>query len=302
MVRRCKHRRRAVALGFGVVFAGSHYRCAGTGQQESERARKLEEVIVTGSRIARDGFDASTPVAVIDADDIKLSGTANVERLLSEPPQFVASTNGGASNTVPGGTADVNLRGFGASRNLVLVNGRRFAIYGPEQTTDLNTIPTALIERTEIVTGGSSAVYGSDAITGVVNFIMRDDFEGVEAHGADQFRQPDHHADLQHRPHRRRQFRRRPRQRRRVGQLSQSRRHHSRRARRMGVRLAVRRLRRHRPHSAAIVQACRVGGASGSTCRAAGGVPGLIAGGSGDIPNGRFSGVPIRARPHRIPA
>src|SRR6186713_1180336 len=150
--------------------------------QEGQPAAGDEEtIVVTGSRIARDGFDASTPVAVIDAEDIKLSGTVNVERLLSESPQFVASTNGGAtSNTVPGGTADVNLRGFGATRNLVLVNGRRFAIAGPEQTTDLNTIPSALIARTEIVTGGSSAVYGSDAITGVVNFIIRDDFEGVE--------------------------------------------------------------------------------------------------------------------------
>lgn len=140
-----------------------------------------EEVIVTGSRIKRDGFEASTPVAVVTAEDIKLSGQVNIESQLGKSPQFVASTNGGASaNTVPGGTADVNLRGFGPTRNLVLVNGRRFAIHGPEQITDLNTIPAALIERTEIVTGGSSAVYGSDAITGVVNFIMRDDFEGTE--------------------------------------------------------------------------------------------------------------------------
>src|SRR5688572_17823623 len=104
--------------------------------------RPLEEVLITGSRIARDGFDASTPVAVVNAEDIKLSGNVNIEDVLSESPQFVASTNGGATaNTVPGGTADVNLRGFGATRNLVLVNGRRFAIYGPEQVTDLNTIP-----------------------------------------------------------------------------------------------------------------------------------------------------------------
>jgi iron complex outermembrane receptor protein len=102
----------------------------------------VEEVIVTGSRIKRDGFTASTPVSVINADDIKLSGDVNIEDMLSKSPQFVASMNGGASaNTVPGGTADVNLRGFGATRNLVLVNGRRFAIHGPEQVTDLNTIP-----------------------------------------------------------------------------------------------------------------------------------------------------------------
>lgn len=138
-------------------------------------------IIVTGSRIAREGFEAATPVSVIDAEDIKLAGTVNVEAIISDNPQFVASTNGGASsNSVPGGVADLNLRGFGASRNLVLVNGRRFAIYGPEQVTDINTIPAALIKQTEIVTGGSSAVYGSDAITGVVNFIMKDDFEGIE--------------------------------------------------------------------------------------------------------------------------
>src|SRR4051812_48840628 len=73
-----------------------------------------QAIVVTGSRIPREGFDASTPVSVIDAEDVTLSGTVNVERLLSESPQFVPSTNGGASaNTVPGGTADVNLRGFG---------------------------------------------------------------------------------------------------------------------------------------------------------------------------------------------
>lgn len=158
-------------------------------QPNSETTAEVEEVVVTGSRIKRDGFNASTPVSVVTSEDIKLSGKANIEDLLGKSPQFVASTNGGASaNTVPGGTADVNLRGFGATRNLVLVNGRRFAIHGPDQITDLNTIPAALIQRTEVVTGGSSAVYGSDAITGVVNFIMRDDFEGVEVnahYGAD---------------------------------------------------------------------------------------------------------------------
>ncbi len=139
------------------------------------------DIVVTGSRIARNGFDASTPVSVIDATDIKLSGNVNVERTLSQLPQAVGSQLGGAtSNTVPGGYADVNLRGFGSTRNLVLVNGRRFAIFGPEQVTDLNTIPSTLVARSEIVTGGSSAVYGSDAITGVVNFIIRNDFEGVE--------------------------------------------------------------------------------------------------------------------------
>jgi iron complex outermembrane receptor protein len=147
-----------------------------------------EEIIVTGSRIARDVTDASTPLAIINAEEIKLSGAMNVDKVLGDSPQFVQSTNGGATaNTVPAGSAAgaayANLRGFGPTRSLTLVNGRRFAIFGPEQVTDLNTIPAALIDRTEVVTGGSSAVYGSDAITGVINFIMKDDFEGVQVNG-----------------------------------------------------------------------------------------------------------------------
>lgn len=143
-------------------------------------------VVVTGSRLATRGFKAPTPVTVLDAQDYRLSGTQNVEQLLNDTPQFAGNQlNGPTANTVqagqPIGTATLNLRNFGATRNLVLVNGRRFAITGPDFTTDINTIPAALIKRTEVVTGGSSAVYGSDAITGVVNFVMKDDFQGVEA-------------------------------------------------------------------------------------------------------------------------
>jgi len=157
-------------------------------EQQKEQAAEQEEIVVTGSRIARDATDASTPLAIIDAQDIKLSGALNVDKVLGDAPQFVQATNGGATaNQVPAGSAAgaayANLRGFGPTRSLTLVNGRRFAIFGPEQVTDLNTIPTALIARTEIVTGGSSAVYGSDAITGVVNFIMKDDFQGVQIGG-----------------------------------------------------------------------------------------------------------------------
>ncbi|WP_129642598.1 TonB-dependent receptor domain-containing protein [Peristeroidobacter agariperforans] len=291
MIGRLKHRRRAAALGFGVVFAGSTLGTAALAQ-DTQRA-EVEEVLVTGSRIAREGIDTSTPVSVIGVEEIKLSGAPNVEKILSDAPQFVASTNGGASaNTVPGGTADVNLRGFGASRNLVLVNGRRFAIYGPEQVTDLNTIPTALIARTEVVTGGSSAVYGSDAITGVVNFIMRDDFEGVEATAQTSYDSPTttptYNIDLTV-----------------GGNFAEG---------RGNAVVSVNYLNRGSitrgergewaydslsdgcvtPASASRDHAgVPVAVPSGSTCRAAGGVPGLIAGGSGDIPNGRFTGVPL---------
>src|SRR5688572_16271255 len=157
-------------------------------QEPAQLPEEGEVIVVTGSRIAREVTDASTPIAVIGAEEIRMSGSLTVDEMLNEQPQFVSATNGGSTaNTVPAGSAAgaayVNLRGFGPTRSLTLVNGRRFAIFGPEQITDLNTIPTALVERTEVVTGGSSAVYGSDAITGVVNFIMKDDFEGVEVGG-----------------------------------------------------------------------------------------------------------------------
>lgn len=155
-------------------------------EQAAPAGEEQQEIIVTGSRIARDVKDASTPIAVIDSEELKLSGTKNVDKMLGDQPQFVQATNGGATaNQVPAGSAAgaayANLRGFGPTRSLTLVNGRRFAIFGPEQVTDLNTIPSALVARTEVVTGGSSAVYGSDAITGVINFVMRDDIDGIEA-------------------------------------------------------------------------------------------------------------------------
>jgi iron complex outermembrane receptor protein len=174
---------RVSAISVGVLCA---IPCAHAQDQAAgRRDAAVEEVVVTGSRIARESaLDASTPVTTVNAADLKLSGTVDVQQALSEIPQFVPATNGGAqSNVVPGGQAYINLRGLGQVRNLVLVNGRRFTVQGTDLTTDINTIPQALIERTEIVTGGSSAVYGSDAIAGVTNFIMKRDFTGVQLDG-----------------------------------------------------------------------------------------------------------------------
>ncbi len=159
------------------------------------------QIVITGSRLANRGYKAPTPVTTLTAQDLKLSGTQNVETLLGDTPQVIGSQNSGpTANTVPGGTALVNLRGFGEQRNLVLVNGRRYTIDGPEQVTDLNTIPAALVQRVEVVTGGSSAVYGSDAITGVVNFILKDDFQGGQISAQNSVDQhtgtPDYNFDL----------------------------------------------------------------------------------------------------------
>ena len=174
------------AFGIGVLWVSMAVNAQEQpGISTSPGQPALEEIVVTGSRIARgSSFDANTPVTTFSAQDLKSSGTVNVESALSEMPQFVAATNGGSqSNVVPGGQAYINLRGLGQVRNLVLVNGRRFTVQGTDLTTDINTIPQALIERVEIVTGGSSAVYGSDAIAGVTNFVMRKNFEGVQLDG-----------------------------------------------------------------------------------------------------------------------
>jgi iron complex outermembrane recepter protein len=161
----------------------------------AQDAQTMETVVITGSRIAvKSSFDAPTPVSVVSAKDIQLSGTVNIETILNQSPQFTPSMNGGQTgNTVQAngdsGAAWVNLRGLGEVRNLVLVNGRRFTIQGTRMTTDLNTVPSNLVERTEVVTGGNSAVYGSDAISGVVNFVMKQNFEGVEGNAQYKFDQ-----------------------------------------------------------------------------------------------------------------
>lgn len=140
-------------------------------------------IIVTGSRIRRTDLTASSPVAVATAAEISSSGeVANVENFLNELPQFVPFTTG-ASNNPGNGLAVVDLRAAGPNRTLVLVDGRRYVPSTLGGIVDLNNIPTPLVERVEVVTGGASAVYGSDALSGVVNFILRDDFEGVDVSG-----------------------------------------------------------------------------------------------------------------------
>lgn len=175
----------SVYLLAGVLALGhSAFAADSASSSTAKKEDDLEELIVTGTRLVNRGFNTPTPVTFVGSEEYALSGTQNVETLLNETAQFAGSQNNNQSgNTVqagqPIGTATLNMRNLGQQRNLVLVNGRRFAIAGPDFTTDINTIPTALIKRTEIVTGGSSAVYGSDAVAGVVNFIMKDNFEGV---------------------------------------------------------------------------------------------------------------------------
>ncbi|WP_084717709.1 TonB-dependent receptor domain-containing protein [Sphingomonas sanxanigenens] len=139
------------------------------------------EIVVTGSRIPRPDVDSNSPVNVIGQEEIKLTATIETEQLLNALPQAVAGA-GGQSNS-GNGSATVNLRNLGTVRTLVLQNGRRIVGSSQDGVVDLNMIPTALIERVEVVTGGASAVYGSDAMAGVVNFVTKQDFQGIEAGG-----------------------------------------------------------------------------------------------------------------------
>ncbi|HTN14739.1 MAG TPA: TonB-dependent receptor [Sphingomonadaceae bacterium] len=140
-------------------------------------------IIVTGSRLQLTTFDAPSPVTTLGGDDLARRGVTNVAEAIAELPSFRDSTSpqtqGFGSFNV--GARIMNLRGLGVTRNLILVDGRRFAPSTREGSVDLNFLPSILMDRTEIVTGGASAAYGSDAITGVVNVILNKDLEGFKA-------------------------------------------------------------------------------------------------------------------------
>ena len=133
----------------------------------------IEEVIVTGSLLPRGDFVSKAPIATISSTQFEMSNTVNVEQLINSMPQVVGGAD--RSSTFGQGIATANLRGLGENRTLVLVNSRRFVPTFPDGgTVDLNFIPVGLIDRVEILTGGASAAYGSDALAGVINFILKD--------------------------------------------------------------------------------------------------------------------------------
>ena len=143
---------------------------------------KLEELVVTGTRIRKPTLVSSSPIVQVDAEEVTLQGNVRVEDMLRNLPQVYTGQSAGQSNGATG-TATLNLRNLGAERTLVLVNGRRLPAGSPLQGgvgADINQIPGALIESVDVLTGGASATYGSDAVAGVVNFRLMDDFEGIK--------------------------------------------------------------------------------------------------------------------------
>ncbi len=192
MVQELKRFRRAALLGSAATLAASFALGAGAYAQDADGEESIEEVVVTGSRIIRRDIDAPSPVTVIGAVDIRDSGETDISKLLREIPSLNGSltATGSVNTTVAGtlvddaGVGRLNLRNLGTNRTLVLVNGRRHvsAVQG-SSAVDTSTIPIALIERVETTTGGGSSIYGADAVSGVINFIMKDDFEGIDYRG-----------------------------------------------------------------------------------------------------------------------
>lgn len=141
--------------------------------------QKRDLIIVAGTRIARPDMSSPSPLISVGAADLAVNNTVNTEDFLNDLPQFVPSFDSTSNN--PGdGTARVSLRGLGPQRTLVLIEGKRMVADGVSQSIDLNNIPASLVDRIDIVTGGASAVYGYDAVAGVVNFDLKDSFEGFE--------------------------------------------------------------------------------------------------------------------------
>jgi iron complex outermembrane receptor protein len=172
----------ALATGVGATAA------FGTPQQamaadEASASNQLEEVVVTGTRIRRVEAETANPVLTIDKSAIEQSGITTVGDLVSRIPSVSgAATNPQVNNGGGFGEANIELRGLDAKRTLILLDGRRLGLVGTSDATDVNLIPINMVERVEVLKEGAGAIYGSDAIGGVVNFITRKDVDGLELH------------------------------------------------------------------------------------------------------------------------
>ncbi|MDH3305007.1 MAG: TonB-dependent receptor [Gammaproteobacteria bacterium] len=164
--------RLGLGIGAGALAAGF---APGALAQGADQEVAIEEIITTGSRIKRADIDSASPVTVLQRDDILASGLTDVGNIIQKMPSMSGSPIGTTTNNGGNGAVLIDLRGMGVDRTLTLVNGQRVVDGG-----DYQTIPSAMIERVEILKDGASAVYGADAVAGVVNIITRRDFEGIE--------------------------------------------------------------------------------------------------------------------------
>src|SRR5690606_15890474 len=151
----------------------------------AEAAEPTSSIVVTGSRIVRRDYSATSPIVTVDSELLDQSSAVNIEANLNKLPQFAPAltqfdTQGLQANAnVTIGVATVSLRQLGSNRNLVLVDGRRPTPINGSGVVDINTIPSAAVERVEVISGGASSTYGADAVGGVVNFILKKNFTGL---------------------------------------------------------------------------------------------------------------------------
>ena len=166
---------------FGKTARTSALLCGGVAATlvGSPASQAQEEILVTGTRIRAPGVTANSPIQSVTSEDLEITQPTTVEEFFKKLPGAIPAIGPGTNNGSNGG-ASIDLRGLGSNRNVVLIDGRRVTPADLDGRTDTNIIPLALIERIDIITGGASAVYGSDAVSGAVNVITRRDFEGVE--------------------------------------------------------------------------------------------------------------------------
>jgi iron complex outermembrane receptor protein len=180
--------RRALLMG-ACAATGVSTAWAQDQTKETPDAAEAETVVVTGSRIVSPNLQSISPVTALSSEEIVRTGRSSIEDVINELPQVFAAQGANVSNG-SNGTATVNLRGLGSNRTMVLLNGRRLGPGDPGSTTfaaDINIVPTMLVQRVEILTGGASSVYGADAVGGVINFIIDKKFEGVKFSGGYSF-------------------------------------------------------------------------------------------------------------------
>jgi iron complex outermembrane receptor protein len=181
----------AVAVATALALPTIGLQSAHAQQQTPQAQAQPEEITVTGSRIVRRDYDANSPIQTIDKNSFEQQNSIALETALNQLPQFVPAAQGLTQlqdqsqmtdnfTTLTSGASTISLRGLGANRNLVLLDGYRAVPVNATMAVDLNSIPAAAIERVEVITGGASSVYGADAVAGVVNFILKKNFQGLD--------------------------------------------------------------------------------------------------------------------------
>jgi outer membrane receptor protein involved in Fe transport len=186
-----KPRKLSLAISAALALPAIGVHTTSHAQQPTQQAQPLEEVVVTGSRIVRRDYEANSPIQTVDRGAFENQNSVALETALNNLPQFVPAAQGMTQlqdqsqmtdnfTTLTAGASTISLRGLGANRNLVLLDGYRAVPVNATMAVDVNSIPAAAIERVEVITGGASSVYGADAVAGVVNFILKKDFQGLD--------------------------------------------------------------------------------------------------------------------------